>query len=153
MEIEEEYDSVGIYIHLDKLSSDLVKYKSTIHHLTLKSNKRLDIIIHCNEIIENLNDIHLWKKWNEIEKLLSSFYVMTSQKTYQCGKILLDVNVIFEKWCDYDIFIEDSWDMLVITNGIFINNLHIIYIYIYNNLYIKILLIIYLFIYLFFLIN
>jgi len=117
MELEKEYDSICIYIHLDKLDSDLVKYKSTIHHLTLKTNKRLDIVIHCNEIIENLNDTtHLWKKWNEIEKLLSSFYVMTSQKTYQCGKILLDVNVIFDKWCDYEIFIEDTWDKLVVTD-------------------------------------
>jgi len=117
MDIDKNYDSICVYIHFDKLKSDLSKYKDLIQHLTMKAVNRLDILIHCNEIIENLNNIQIWKKWNEIERILSSFYVMTSQKTYQCGKILLDVNVIFEKWCDYDIFIEDSWDILVLTQG------------------------------------
>ncbi|ORX84955.1 Nucleotidylyl transferase [Anaeromyces robustus] len=116
MELQKEYDSICVYIHLERLNSNIIKYKSLIQDLTLKANKRLDILIHCNEIVDLLNDNHLWKKWKEVESLLSNFYVMTSQKTYQCGKILLDVNVIFDKWCDYDIFIEDSWDILVLTN-------------------------------------
>jgi len=116
MELQEEYDSICVYIQLEKLNSNIVKYKSLIQDLTLKANKRLDILIYCNEIVENLNDNNLWKKWNEVESLLSKLYVMTSQKSYQCGKILLDVNIIFDKWCDYDIFIEDSWDILVLTN-------------------------------------
>jgi len=114
--MEKEYDSICVYVKLDNLKSDLSKYKSIIQELTLKAITRLDILINCNEIIENKNDIYLWKKWNEVERLLSSFYVMTSQKTYQCGKILLDVNVIFEEWCNYNIFIEDTWDILVLTD-------------------------------------
>jgi len=113
--MEKEYNTIGVYVRLEKLSCDVSKYKSLIQDLTMKASDKLDIIIYCEEIVDRTHDVYLWKKWNEVERLLSSFYVMTSQKTYQSGNILLDVNVIFDKWCDYDIFAEESWDIFVIT--------------------------------------
>ncbi|KAG4093937.1 hypothetical protein H8356DRAFT_1311483 [Neocallimastix lanati (nom. inval.)] len=115
--MEKEYNTIGVYVRLEKLSCDVSKYKSLIQDLTMKASDKLDIIIYCEEIVDRTHDVYLWKKWNEVERLLSSFYVMTSQKTYQSGNILLDVNVIFDKWCDYDIFAEESWDIFVITES------------------------------------
>lgn len=55
--------------------------------------------------------------WREAQQMLAGSYVTALTAAYDAGRPLLDVTVIFETWCGYDLIAErqKGWDAMVGT--------------------------------------
>jgi hypothetical protein len=98
--------SALLYISLPVLSSITEHHRELINSSVNQVTDLLTILVFCPEIDYYANDP--LAGWSQVHNLLTALYVSGTKRAYETDKHFLDIDVIFEKWCGYQI--ELSYD-------------------------------------------
>ncbi|RIA88116.1 hypothetical protein C1645_775770 [Glomus cerebriforme] len=106
------YHSALLHISLPTLSSITDYHKELINSSVKQVTNLLTILVSCPEIDYYVNDP--LTGWTQVHNFLSALYVSGTKSAYEAGKPFLDIDVIFEKWCGYqvELSIDRRFDIL-----------------------------------------
>ncbi|KAJ3340373.1 hypothetical protein HDU93_007098 [Gonapodya sp. JEL0774] len=91
-------------VSIPSVLSPLNSLKPLILNAVRNSSFSLSILVSCPQILQYSNSpVLLFKSLNA---LLGTLYVWATKEAYALDKRLLDISVIFDGYCGYDIFVE-----------------------------------------------
>ncbi|KXS20725.1 Nucleotidylyl transferase [Gonapodya prolifera JEL478] len=104
----------AVPISLPRASSSLALHRNTILTAVRSTSQRLVLLVDCPEIVQHKESpVLLWKQLN---KLLGTLYVWATKEAYAIDRILMDIDVVFDGFCGYDLFKE--WTTLEAVFGL-----------------------------------
>ncbi|CAG8452789.1 3186_t:CDS:2 [Funneliformis caledonium] len=95
------YDSALLHISLPTLSTITDYHKDLIKSSVNRVSNLLTILISCSEINRYASDPLAC--WTRVHNLLSALYVFGTKVAYETDKPFLDIDIIFDKWCGYQV--------------------------------------------------
>ncbi|CAI2188839.1 18923_t:CDS:2 [Funneliformis geosporum] len=100
------YDSALLHISLPTLSTITDYHKDLIKASVNRVSSLLTILISCSEINHYANDP--LSGWTRVHNLLSALYVFGTKVAYETDKPFLDIDIIFDKWCGYQVEVSND---------------------------------------------
>lgn len=111
--------SALLHISLPTLSSITDYHKELINSSVVHATNLLTILVYCPELDYYTNDP--LAGWTQVQNLLSTLYVSGTKTAFETDKPFLNIDVIFENWCGYQVELSNDrqFDVLFGTiNGI-----------------------------------
>ncbi|ORY06735.1 Nucleotidylyl transferase [Basidiobolus meristosporus CBS 931.73] len=94
-------EHVLLYLYLEKLTSIKFSTLNLVHAAVQRTTKSLTVLVDCPEIIAHQRLPVV--AWEEVQSLLGTIYVDAIKAANDCGRPLLEVDVLFKDWCGYDV--------------------------------------------------
>ncbi|RGB42033.1 hypothetical protein C1646_751490 [Rhizophagus diaphanus] len=98
--------SALLHISLPTLSSITDYHKELINSSVVQATNLLTILVSCPELDYYTNDP--LAGWTQVQNLLSTLYVSGTKTAFETDKPFLNIDVIFENWCGYQVELSND---------------------------------------------